>query len=238
VKHPRHYYDIFSETYEDGRDHGYHALIDDLEVEIARPFAHGARILEAGCGTGRILERLAPIASHAVGADLSRGMLSGARRRGLRVVQAELGALPFPDGFFDLVYSFKVLAHVPEIRAALEELTRVTRPGGTLLLEFYNPLSLRYIGKRLKLPTRVGERTTDADVFTRYDTPGRIAALLPAGVRLIDYRGVRVLTPVSHVYRLPLVARILSAAERACVESPLRYFGGFLVAVAQRERAA
>src|SRR5204863_490793 len=120
---------------------------DDLEVEIARSFAEGKRILEAGCGTGRILSRLAGVAAEAVGADLSRGMLQGSRRRGLEVVESDLGALPFRDGAFDLVYSFKVLAHVPHLEEALREMARVVRPGGTLLLEFYNPWSLRYLGK-------------------------------------------------------------------------------------------
>src|SRR5262245_1745920 len=128
MKAARDYYDLFSETYEQGRDHGYHALIDDLEVDIARPYAVGARILEAGCGTGRILSRLAPLAAHAVGADLSAGMLTGTRVRDLRVVQSDLAHLPFADAAFDLVYSFKVLAHVPHLGEALSEMARVTRP--------------------------------------------------------------------------------------------------------------
>jgi SAM-dependent methyltransferase len=235
VKHPRAYYDAFSATYERGRDEGYHALIDDLEVEIAAPFARGARILEAGCGTGRILGRLAPLAQRAVGVDLSRGMLAGSRARDLRVVQADLGALPFPDGAFDLVCSFKVLAHVSHLDLALRELKRVVRPGGTLILEFYNPWSLRWVGKRLKRPTPVGEGATDADVYTRYDPPHRLAGLMPPGVRVVEVRGIRVLTPVSHVHRVPLLGRVLAAAERACTRSPLRYFAGFLVAVARRE---
>jgi ubiquinone/menaquinone biosynthesis C-methylase UbiE len=236
VKHPRDYYDTFSVTYEHGRDQGYHALIDDLEVEIAAEFATGGRVLEAGCGTGRLLNRLAPVAVQAVGADLSRGMLGTARGRGLAVVQADLGALPFPDGAFDLVYSFKVLAHVPHIEDALRELARVVRPGGRLLLEFYNPWSLRYLGKRLKRPTHVGQETTDFDVYTRYDAPTRIGSLLPPGVRLVALRGVRVVTPFAQIFRVPVLARAIAAAERRCVRSPLRYFAGFLIAVAERSR--
>jgi SAM-dependent methyltransferase len=236
VKHPRDYYDTFSATYEHGRDHGYHALVDDLEVEIAAEFAKGSRILEAGCGTGRLLARLAPLTVHAVGADLSRGMLATARGRGLTVVQADLGSLPFRDGAFDLVCSFKVLAHVPHIQESLRELARVVRPGGRLLLEFYNPWSLRYLGKRLKRPTKVGQGTTDFDVFTRYDPPTRISSLLPPGVRLVALRGVRVVTPFAQVFRVPGLARAFTFAERRCVRSPLRYFAGFLVAVAERSR--
>jgi len=162
-------------------------------------------------------------------------MLAGSRARDLRVVQADLGALPFPDGAFDLVCSFKVLAHVSHLDLALRELKRVVRPGGTLILEFYNPWSLRWVGKRLKRPTPVGEGATDADVYTRYDPPHRLAGLMPPGVRVVEVRGIRVLTPVSHLHRVPLLGRVLAAAERACTRSPLRYFAGFLVAVARRE---
>jgi ubiquinone/menaquinone biosynthesis C-methylase UbiE len=231
----RRYYDAFSSTYEDGRDGGYHALIDDLEMEIAGSYARGARVLEAGCGTGRILTRLVEAADLAVGADLSRGMLHGSRRRRLQVVQSDLATLPFRDASFDLVCSFKVLAHVPHLAEALREMARVTRPGGTLLLEFYNSWSLRYLVKRLKPPTPTSSAHTDADVYTRYDAPGRIAALLPPGVRLLDLRGVRVVTPFAGVHRMPLVARAFAAAERACAGSPLKYFAGFLVAVARKD---
>ena len=55
----RAYYDEFSNWYERDRGHGYHALIDDLEVEIATPYARDGRVLEVGCGTGLILSRLA-----------------------------------------------------------------------------------------------------------------------------------------------------------------------------------
>ena len=69
------------------------------------------------------------------------------------------------DDEFDLTYSFKVLAHVPEIRAALVELARVTAPGGHLALEFYNPWSLRYAAKRLAGPQPISaERTTNRPV--------------------------------------------------------------------------
>ena len=68
------YYDEFSAGYEKRRHHGYHALIDRLEVAATLPYASGARVLEAGCGTGLILKEVAPLARRAVGLDLSTGM--------------------------------------------------------------------------------------------------------------------------------------------------------------------
>src|SRR5512141_2794106 len=160
------YYDRFSQSYERERHHGYHRLIDELELELVRRYGTGRDILEAGCGTGLLLVEAAKVGRSAVGLDLSHGMLTRARDRGLRVLQGSLTAVPLPDASVALVYSMKVLAHVPPIREAVAELARVTRPGGHLLLEFYNPRSLRYLGK-LMGPAPIAEGTTDRDVFTR-----------------------------------------------------------------------
>src|SRR5215204_4851411 len=82
------------------------------------------------------------------------------------------------------------------------ELSRVVRPGGHLLLEFYNPWSLRYLAKRLGGPARIAANTTDHDVFTRYDDVRAASAYLGPELELVGVRGVRVVTPTSSVYRL------------------------------------
>mgnify|MGYP001207067839 CR=1 FL=1 len=123
------YYDAFSAKYDRGRDRGYHAFLDRMELDTILPFAEGKDVLEAGCGTGLLLEHIAPVASRAVGVDLSCGMLRKAKERGLVVAQGTLAQVPFPDASFDLVYSCKVLAHVPDLEGTLRELNRVTRPG-------------------------------------------------------------------------------------------------------------
>jgi SAM-dependent methyltransferase len=235
VRSNRDYYDEFSGWYERERGRGYHEMLDELEADLVLRHGHGARVLEAGCGTGLVLERLRAGAPAAVGIDLSRGMLGRARQRGLPVAQADLLHLPFPDGAFDVVCSFKVLAHVERIEAAVAELARVTRPGGLLVLEFYNRWSLRYLVKRLKAPTRISERETDDAVFTRYDDLEDARRYLPAGFEVVGVRGVRVVTPVSHVFRLAPVGRAFRALERAACDAPiLRRLGGFLVLVVRK----
>jgi len=223
------YYDEFSDWYERERHRGYHALLDRLEVELVAPHCPGRTLLDAGCGTGLILEKLRPLASCPVGVDLSAGMLRRARSRGLSVVQASLTSLPFAEATFDVVCSFKVLAHVEDIDAALVELTRVCKPGGRLFLEFYNPWSLRYLGK-LVVAGRISARTSEREVFTRWDTVRRLRGYLPAGLQLRALHGVRVLTPFAGLHRVPLLGRLLAAGEKLAVRSPLRYFGGFVVA--------
>lgn len=231
----RAYYDDFAGWYERERGRGYHAMLDDLEIGILGPHVRDKDVLELGCGTGLILGRIAQVARSARGIDLSEGMIDKARERGLDVVVGSVTALPFADASFDTVYSFKVLAHVPDIRLALEEAKRVTRPGGTMVLELYNPYSLRYLAKRIAGPQPISDGRNEADVYTRWDGPAAATALLPQGVSLVDFRGVRVFTPAAFVHRIPVVGDVLRRAEAWAVDSPLRKLGGFLVVVARRD---
>ncbi len=96
----RAYYDEFAAAYEAQRrpndPHGYHALVDDLEIDIVERYGKNKNVLECGCGTGLLLERIAQFAHHASGIDLSPGMLEKARARGLDVREASVTAIPFP----------------------------------------------------------------------------------------------------------------------------------------------
>lgn len=229
------YYDRFSPSYERERHHGYHRLIDDLELELVRRYGTGLDILEAGCGTGLLLAEAARVGRSAIGLDLSRGMLERARERGLSIVQGSLTHVPLPDASVDLVYSMKVLAHVPPIREAITELARITRPGGHLLLEFYNPRSLRYLAKVLGGAATITEGTTDRDVFTRYDTPSSARSYLPPSLEYVGMRGVRVVTPSSQVFRIPGLATLFEKAERLACDVPgLRDLAGFQILIARK----
>jgi SAM-dependent methyltransferase len=172
-----------------------------------------------------------------MGLDLSRGMLGPARARGLRIVQGSLTDVPLPSESVDLVYSMKVLAHVPPIERAVAELARLVRPGGHLLLEFYNPLSLRYLAKRLGGPGAIAAGTTESDVYTRYDTVSRARGYLPGGLELVGVRGVRVVTPSSHVFAWPPLGRLFTWAERLSCDTPLlRNLGGFVILIVRKVR--
>lgn len=228
------YYDDFAAGYEDERGKGYHQLIDDLEMDVLLPLVRDRDVLELGCGTGLILERVAPVARRAHGIDLSPGMIATAQERGLDVSVASVTQLPFADASFDVVYSFKVLAHIPPLREALAEAARVTRPGGTAVLELYNPMSLRYLAKRVAGPQPISDGRTEADVYTRWHAPWQLSTLLPPTLRLRDVAGVRVFTPAAFFHKLPLVAPALRFGEKAALRSPLKWFGGFLVLVLDR----
>jgi SAM-dependent methyltransferase len=175
------------------------------------------------------------VARSAKGIDLSPGMLARASARGLDVRQGSAGALPFPDHTFDVTCSFKVLAHVPAIEQALAEMARVTRPDGVMLAEFYNPWSLRGIVKRWGPPRAISASTHEGAVFTRFDSPRRVKELLPAGFHIVASRGVRIVTPVAAVFRVPVLRSVLRAAEWALADGPLSIFGGFWIAAIARQ---
>jgi ubiquinone/menaquinone biosynthesis C-methylase UbiE len=210
-------------------------MLDDLEVEIVERYARGKQVLEVGCGTGLILHRVGQFARDAQGIDLSGGMLEKAAERGLNVAQASATELPIATASVDVAYSFKVLAHIPDIAGAMREMSRVVRPGGYVIAEFYNARSLRRLVKAVKPPTAVSEQTHDEHVFTRYDDAAAIRSYLPDELEWIATRGIRVITPVAAVLRVPLLGSAVRWAEHRLADMPgARDHGGFLVAICRK----
>lgn len=236
----RRYYDAFAARYEARRGEndpgGYHELLDELETEFVRRFAENRSVLEVGCGTGLLLRRIAGFASATQGVDLSPGMLEKARERGLSVVEGSATELPFPDASFDATCSFKVLAHVPQIREALREMARVTRPGGHVIAEFYNPFSLRGLVKRFGPAGRIAKGTREHHVYTRFDSPLQVRGLVPDNCRIVASRGVRIATPTAHVMKTRVGRMLFTGAERMLCDSPLRVFAGFYVVALEKLR--
>jgi len=231
----RAYYDDFAGWYENERHLPYHRMLDDLEVELVARYGTNKDVLEVGCGTGLILHRSAQFARRAVGIDLSGGMLVKAASRGLAVAQASATDLPIATASVDVAYSFKVLAHIPDISGALREMSRVVRPGGWVLAEFYNARSLRRLVKAVKPPTAVSETTHDEHVFTRYDDARAIKSYLPPDLEWVTSRGIRVITPVAKVLEVPLLGSAVRWAEHRLADLPgARDLGGFLVACCRK----
>jgi SAM-dependent methyltransferase len=235
----RAYYDDFAAAYEARRrpndPHGYHALIDDLEIAAVRRYAVGKDVLECGCGTGLLLERIAGFAHHATGIDLSPGMLDKARARGLDVYEASVTDIPFESERFDVTCSFKVLAHVEAVQRAVSEMVRVTKPGGVILAELYNALSLRALVKRLGPAGRISPTTRESAVFTRYDSPFDLSRLVPHGTRLEARWGVRIVTPAAAAMRVPGLRAILSRLEHRLAPTPAAFFAGFHVIILRKQ---
>ena len=115
----------------------------------------GQRVLEVGCGQGADLSQfaLAGAVTHACDltrkhCDISREFVSTSGGHAA-IVQADARALPYPSNSFDLVYSFGVLLLIKDLDAAIAEIHRVLKPGGTVITMFYNRQSLHYYLKTL-----------------------------------------------------------------------------------------
>ena len=98
------------------------------------PLPAGARVLDAGCGSGRTLQELVDY-GEVSGLELNAEAAELARARNLgEVVIGRLEDLPWEDEAFDLITCLDVIEHVPDDVAALLQLRRVCRPGGWLLV--------------------------------------------------------------------------------------------------------
>ncbi len=141
-----------------GRIRGLHAPDREVEDAIVRLLSDQPirQLLDAGTGTGRILEVLAPHVRRAVGVDVSPEMLAIARDKLMRgnlahcqVRLADTYRLPFeagdPASGFDAVVFHQVLHYLDDPAAAVLEGARVMRSGGRLLIADFAPHELEFL---------------------------------------------------------------------------------------------
>jgi malonyl-CoA O-methyltransferase len=162
------------------------SFLDDRLVSELSPATVGARLLDAGCGTGRRLDRAS--AATAVGVDLSIEMLA-ASDRSHRLVAGDLRRLPLAAGSFDLVWCRLAIGHLAEIGAAYGELARVCRPGGTVVVTDFHPDAVA-AGHRRTFRDEAGEvREVEHHV---HSLESHVAWAALAGLRLRASREGRV----------------------------------------------
>jgi phosphatidylethanolamine/phosphatidyl-N-methylethanolamine N-methyltransferase len=141
----------------------------------------GERILEIGVGTGLSLP-LYPSGCEVVGIDISRPMLELARTRlegldhaTIRLERMDARAIAFRDGHFDKVLAPYVISVVPDPQRVMDEIARVCRPGGTVIVvnhfqSAFPPLAaLEHLATPLS--TWIGFRM-DLPVAAMMHTPG------------------------------------------------------------------
>jgi len=134
-------YDLATKAMSLGRDAAWkRALV------AALPGHPSPACLDLACGTGDVAFLLAERypGGTVTGVDISEPMLARARARNrfpnLRFGSGDMGALPFPDGSFDIVTGSYALRNAAELRVALSEVRRVLAPGGVMaVLDFSRP---------------------------------------------------------------------------------------------------
>ena len=105
----------------------------ELICQVAGSGLHGT-LLEDGCGVGEYLAHLEPLAQQAVGLDYEFERSLEAHRKAAGVINAAGEHLPFPNNYFNIVLSHEVLEHVRDDRTTVEEMLRVLKPGGRIIL--------------------------------------------------------------------------------------------------------
>jgi SAM-dependent methyltransferase len=172
---------------------------------LGRPARFG-RVLDFGCGAGRLTQALAEYAETVVGVDVSPPMLEVARHIDRSAGRCEfvLNDAPhlrqFPDASFELVYSELVLQHLPGsvVDGYLAEFMRVLRPGGLAVLQCLTSPLWTVKGAIWRLVpgvlVRLGQR-----VVLRYPAPMRMTAVDPERLRsVISAHGGAVIDSVTH----------------------------------------
>jgi SAM-dependent methyltransferase len=231
------------------RDHfwfrGFRRFVEPLVARVARD-RPSVSILDCGCGTGYNLAMLRRY-GRAVGIDITMSGLRYAGRRGERAVaQASATQLPFADGRFDLVTSFDVLYGLPDgaERQALDEMCRVLRPGGHVIINVAALPALRgnhsVLGGEVRRYTRtlLSERLRQHGFEVQRITYTN-ATILPivAGVRLLQrLGGHRASQQEISVPAAPINTALsaLLAAEAAALRVVNMPLGSSLLALAAR----
>ena len=109
---------------------------------------HGKKLLEIGCGLGTDSLQFARNGAIVTGIDLTEEGPRLAKQRfdmeGLQgeFLSADAENLPFADATFDVVFSFGVLHHTPDTQRAIDEVYRVLKPGGEIVIMLYHKHSL------------------------------------------------------------------------------------------------
>lgn len=137
--------EYFQEIERDRYTHQAHiiGLLDSISLK-------GKRVLEVGTGVGTDARALIARGALYSGVNIDHGStamtMAALRAFNLpgRVEQADATALPYEDASFDVVYSYGVLHHIPNVATAVSEIYRVLRPGGLLVVMVYNRDSINY----------------------------------------------------------------------------------------------
>ena len=163
----------------------------------------GRRLLDAGVGAGRFADRAAAKGAEVFGVDLTSAVDAAYRNIGTRpnvhLLQADIFAMPFRDGTFDLAYSIGVLHHTPAPQEAFARVAATVRPGGKLAVYLY----ARY---------GPSHKASDAIRVVTTRLPLKVMWGLSAAA-----------VPLYYLYRVPIVGHLLRLAAPISMEPAARW---------------
>ncbi|MCS7385651.1 MAG: methyltransferase domain-containing protein [archaeon GB-1867-005] len=135
----------------------------------------GKKVLDAGCGTGILMEQISPKCNYVVGVDISSGMLKIAKRKlkgkaNASLILADVENLPVKRRQFDLALAITLIQNTPNPQRALKELREALSENGTLIFtgmkKLFTPNSLKKLAaqSQLKIMKLINEKGV-ADVI-------------------------------------------------------------------------
>jgi len=210
----------------------------ERRLQMVRRYAplEGARILDVGCGLGLYVRAFAAYSDDVHGVDVDSERVAQASATLANIREASAEALPYPDDYFDLVFSNEVLEHLDDDRAAVREAWRVLKPGGRLVAFAPNrwyPFETHGIYWRGRyhygniplvnyLPATLRQRLAPhVRAYTRRELRHLFDGL--AG-RIVAHRCIYAGYD-NLVARWPLLGRALRASSYALERTPLQFLG-------------
>ncbi|MEK7644321.1 MAG: class I SAM-dependent methyltransferase [Patescibacteria group bacterium] len=138
IEHNRRVYDVIATDY--ARKRSPHCEEFQFLTDYCRP---GDRVLDLGCGSGRLYSILEKFQVDYVGVDQSEEQIKIAKEKfpALKFICSEMSALPIQDNYLDLIYCLRSFHHLPTAESrikALREMKRVLKMGGTIVLVNWN----------------------------------------------------------------------------------------------------
>lgn len=229
-----------SEAFRYGRKH-----LDRLLQPLIEQLPAGAAVLDVGCGTGELVDRLRRAGLNATGVEPAPEMRRLAQERvpaaGIR--DGTLLDLPFADNSFEFVTAMEVFRYLSyeDNQRGLREVFRVLKPGGVFFGTFVNLLALdgfallvgaRWLRQRLGLGA--------LEFHTEFELPETLRrSLLAAGFSSAETRGV-MFAPLRVAFKAhrsvgKTLARLVDPLDAQLSDGPLASrFAGHLVAIARK----
>jgi SAM-dependent methyltransferase len=201
-----------------------------------------------GCGIGLYTDAFRRETPQVFGVEIEHERALEARERAAGVMQATGERLPFPDATFDVVFSHEVLEHVADDRICVEEMVRVARPGGRIVIFVPNrlyPFETHGVYWRGRyrfgnvplvnwLPTRLRHRLAPhVRAYTSRELH-RLCEGLP--VRIIHHEQIYPGYD-NIVARAPALGRLIRSVSYALERTPLRVFGLSHVLVLEKDQS-
>lgn len=162
-------YDLFENVY-NGK------VYKGTGEKVAEYIDKDDHVLECACGTGAITKSIAPCCKSLIATDFAEGMLKRAKKKCKRYGNvsfqfADITDLAFENESFDKVVAGNVIHLLPEPKKALEELERVVKPGGKIVIPTYINMSKKSSGIAVKFVEALGaefKRQFDIDSYKKF----------------------------------------------------------------------